>query len=140
MSRAWVHVQYSRIQCRVDNVNCLESTRTLCTSVAREMGVIPTIWVLKFRISTSQNFHQCLGQFVLLSAQFSFSITRFTEYVMLINSVNASCRNMFLGTTLSRRYVKFILYPQGRRYCFPSNNNNLKFFSSKVRTHLLRTE
>lgn len=123
MSRVWVHVQYSRVQYKVDNVNCLQSTGTLCTSVAREMGVIPKFRVLKFRISTSQNFHQCLGQFVLLSAQFSFNITRFNEYVILINSVNASCRNTFLGTSLSRRYVKFILYRKGRRSCFPSNNN-----------------
>lgn len=103
MSRVWVHVQYTRVQYKVDNVNCLQSTATLCTSVAREMGVIPTFWVLKFRISTSQKFHQCLGQLVLLSAQFSFNITRFNEYVMLINSIKASCRNMFLGTSLSRR-------------------------------------
>jgi hypothetical protein len=127
MSRVWVHVQYSRVQYKVDNVNCLQSTGTLCTSVAREMGVIPKFRVLKFRISTSQNFHQCLGQFVLLSAQFSFNITRFNEYVILINSVNASCRNTFLGTSLSRRYVKFILYRKGRRSCFPSNYNNLDF-------------
>jgi len=103
MSRVWVHVQYSRVQWKVDNVNCFHSTGTLCTSVARELGVIPTFWVLKFRVSTSQNLHQCLGHFVLLSDQFLFNIRRFNEYVMLINSVNASCRNMFLGTSLSRR-------------------------------------